>query len=343
MTQGAAAATALVPVVAFLGLLLMLDSFKLVALRSLITAMGAGALAALACLPVNAALVVTTPAPYFASRYVAPLLEETLKAAAVALLVWRGGAGFLVDAAILGFAIGTGFALVENVHYLWALPDGGVLLSFVRGFGTAILHGATTAIVAMAAQHLMERRERRRAVDLFPGWAAAVAVHSAFNHFVLPPVAATLLLLIALPPLLIAVFERSERATRAWVQGGMDDDLGALRELLSADFAGSPAGRYLRALRSRFPGPVVADMFCLLRLDLELGIRARAMLMARDAGVALPADDGLAAQLAEHRYLKRSIGRTGLLALRPLQPAAPRRGWQAVLLGRHAAPSDVRH
>ena len=39
------------------------------------------------------------------------------------------------------------------------------------------------------------------------------------------------------------------------------------------------------------PGPVVANMFCLLRLELELSIQAKAMLLARQAGVDVPVDE----------------------------------------------------
>ncbi len=325
---------ALLPVLVFLALLVVLDSFKLVTWPRLARAVAAGGAVALVCLPVNAWVLDASPetSRLAASRYFAPLLEESLKVAVVALIVWRRGTGFLVDAAILGFSVGTGFALVENLHYLWALRGSGAGLWIVRGFGTAILHGATAAIAAILMQHLLERREGRRAVDLAPGWMAAVVLHSAFNHFVLPPAAATVLLFVVLPPLVLLVFDRSERATRAWMHDGMDVDLEAMALLLSSGFAGSRAGRYLHELKTRFPGPVVADMFCLLRIDLELAIRAKGLLMAREAGLEVPPDASLAARLEERRYLRATIGRTARLALRPLQPQRARDGWHELML-----------
>ena len=59
------------------------------------------------------------------ARYVAPLTEEISKAVFVGLLLWRNRVGFLVDAAVQGFAVGTGFALVENIDYLRHLGDAG--------------------------------------------------------------------------------------------------------------------------------------------------------------------------------------------------------------------------
>ena len=84
----------------------------------------------------------------------------------------RRQVGFLVDAAILGFAVGAGFALVENVDYLRALPQREIWLWIVRGFGTAVLHATTAAIMAIAAKSLGDRHPRRGLLILLPGWVA---------------------------------------------------------------------------------------------------------------------------------------------------------------------------
>jgi hypothetical protein len=76
-------------------------------------------------------------------------------------------------------------------------------------------------------------------------------------------------------------------------------------------------------------------MFCLLQLDLELSIRAKGMLMAREAGLEVPSDPELKNRLKEREYLHRTIGQTGLLALRPLQMTNDRDDWHQYLL-KHA-------
>jgi hypothetical protein len=73
-------------------------------------------------------------------------------------------------------------------------------------------------------------------------------------------------------------------------------------------------------------------MFCLLQLDLELSIRVKGMLMARDAGLEVPVDDRIRARLSERTYLEKAIGRTGLMALRPLQVTGDRDQWHRYLL-----------
>jgi RsiW-degrading membrane proteinase PrsW (M82 family) len=317
-------AVALLPVLLFLGLLVLLDSFKLLSLRSVLTALLAGAVAALVGAQCNLRLLDTTAIPPASfSRYVAPSVEEALKA------VW---VGFLVDAAILGFAVGAGFALVENVEYLRALSGRGLGLWLVRGLGTAILHGATTAIFAILAKGLGERHPEHPLVALVPGYLAAVVVHSGYNHHLLPPVLSAGVLLVGLPLLVIAVFERSERRTRDFLGVGLDTDLEVVETIASGQAMETRIGQYLRSLKERFPGEIVADMLCLLRIQAELSIRAKGLLLAREAGLEAPVGDDVRDRLIELRYLERSIGRTGLLAMKPVMRRDARALWQVYLL-----------
>jgi RsiW-degrading membrane proteinase PrsW (M82 family) len=326
-------AAAFTPILVFLLLLVRLDSFKLLPPRFVLRAVAGGGLAAILALAINHLLLARVELPAaLVTRYVAPLVEEILKLMLVMMAVGRRHVGFPVDAAIFGASVGTGFGLVENAYYLHTLPaSSGLTVWLVRGFGAATLHAAATGIAAIVSQTSAGRHPDRRWMVFVPGGLAAFAIHSAYNHFVLPPVVATLILLATLPPLALLVFERSERATREWVGAGLDLDVELLRLLLSSDFGQTRLGRYLTELRARFPGPVVADMFCLMRLDLELAIRAKGMLLAREAGLDVQKDD-IPARLEEIKYLEKSIGRTGLLALKPLHTTSHRDEWHRVIL-----------
>jgi RsiW-degrading membrane proteinase PrsW (M82 family) len=324
---------ALAPVLCLLTLLIVMDSFKLVSFRFVGQALGAGIAAAAAALFINVHLIddVGIPLPVV-TRALAPVIEELLKLLFVVYAIRFRRVGFPVDAAIVGFAVGTGFALVENAYYLLAMRSASGLLWLIRGFGAAILHGATTAIAAIIAQSIASRRAGQGFRVFVPGTLAAIALHAIYNQFVLPPLVATLVLIAVLPPLVLITFERSEHATRDWMSAGLDLDVELLKLVLSEDFGQTRLGAYLEELRSRFPGPVVADMFCLMRVELELGIRAKGMLMAREAGLEVPMDDELLAGLAEVRYLEKTIGPTGLMALMPLQVSSDRDAWHKFLL-----------
>ena len=325
-------ALALLPVLLFLIGLSLMDSFKLVPLRAVLRSLAGGAVAAVVTeLMMDTRPFQQLPLPVLVG-YAGPVVEECAKAALVAWLVARRRVGFLVDAALLGFAVGAGFALVENVAYLRELADVPLALWLVRGLGTAVMHGGTTAVFAMLARQLTDRFPRRGWLMFAPGLLVAIVVHGTFNRLLLPPLAQTALIVAILPLLMLFVFERSERVTREWVGAGLDLDVELLQLVTSEHFEVTRFASYLRSLRERFPGPIVADMFCLLRLELELAVQAKALVLARSAGLHLPGDEDLDRALGEYTFLKRSIGRTGLLALRPVQVTSDRDDWHGHLL-----------
>jgi hypothetical protein len=73
-------------------------------------------------------------------------------------------------------------------------------------------------------------------------------------------------------------------------------------------------------------------MLCFLRIHLELSIRAKGLLIAREAGLRIVPDEATHANLRELKYLERSIGRTGLLALQPMLGTSSRDLWQIHML-----------
>jgi len=164
-----------------------------------------------------------------------------------------------------------------------------------------------------------------------PGLALAILIHSAYNHLALNPLVSTALVLLAAPLAMLAAFAASERSTRDWVGHGLDRDADLLELVHTGAIADSPAGEYLTSLRNRFPGPTVADMLCLLEIRLELALRVKGLLLAREAGFEPPPDPDVVANLRELRFLEHSIGPTGRLAMRPLLPEGRER-WQIRLL-----------
>lgn len=325
----------LLPVVAFLVALVVMDSYKLLRPVVVLRSMAVGCAVAVVCLLLHSLLLRAEAIDsQIFSRYLAPVSEELLKASFVAVLIWSGRVGFIVDGAIHGFAVGTGFALVENVYYLHSLGHASVLLWVVRGFGTAVIHGSTCAIFAIVSKTVLESRPNAGWVWFLPGLFVAVAIHSMFNHFILPPVAMAAVVILVMPPLVVLVFDQSERATRRWLGTGFDTDMELLEELTSHQIHDTPVGRYLHALRQHFEGTIVADMLCLLRIQVELSMRAKALLMARQAGVAVAVGEDVRANLEEMRYLEHSIGHTGRLALEPFIKKNSRDLWELYMLGR---------
>jgi RsiW-degrading membrane proteinase PrsW (M82 family) len=324
----------LLPVCAFLAVLLWLDSYKLVSVRLVTAVIGSGCVAALLCYGLNSQGLRWLPLDFLSyTRYVAPFIEEACKALIVILLIRRNRIGFLVDAAILGFAVGAGFAILENLFYLQLLPDTRLGTWIVRGFGTAMMHGGATAIFAIVSHRLAGQKPTAGWLIYVPGFLIASFTHSVFNHFFFEPILNTLVVLVALPALLALVFQSSERSVASWLGSGFDSDTELLQLINSGEFSASKTGLYLHSLKEKFEGPVVADILCYLRLHVELSIRAKGLLMMRESGFMNKTGEETRAKLEEMRYLDQSIGTTGKMAIKPFIRMSREELWQFYMLG----------
>jgi protease PrsW len=323
------AVLALLPVLLFLAALRLLDSYKLVARRKVGIALAAGTVAAAVCYWLNTSFFHQFPEyqdQY--ARFGAPVVEELAKAAFWVFLIATARVAFMVDSAICGFAIGAGFALVENVFYLQVLEGNGFGIWLLRGFGTAVMHGGVAAIGALVSVYLYESRQWRGVRQFAPGLVAAMMLHSVFNQGVLSPASSMAATLAGLPLVFMVVFYFSERSLHRWLSGKLDQDIDLISMIAKGEFKQTPQGAYLMSLNDAFPPEVRGDMLTLLHLTLEISARAKGQLMLREAGLEVPPDPLLESHFKELRYLEKSIGPTGMLAVRPLLSQTPRDLWE---------------
>jgi protease PrsW len=326
---------ALLPVLLFLAGLRLLDSYKLVPLRMVAFSLLAGAVAAGICYEINT--FVFQHFPEYQDqypRYGSPVVEESMKSIYWILLIASSRVAFMVDSAICGFAIGAGFALVENIFFLQVLEQQSLMLWLLRGFGTAVMHGGTAAIGAFLSVYLFESRQWRGPRQFALGWITAILLHAFFNAGLLSPARSTAAVVLLLPIIFLVVFYLSEESLRRWMTGKLDQDIDMLAMIASGEFKKTPQGAYLMSLNEVFPPEVRGDMLTLLHLTTELSARAKGELMLREAGLAIPPDPDLEANFKELKYLERSIGRTGMLAVRPLLRQTPRDLWEMHHLAR---------
>ena len=323
----------LLPVCCFLAALMYLDSYKLIPMRWILGTILLGCSAAIISYPLNIVGLEWFDMKFVTfSRYIAPVVEEALKALVIITLLRRNRIGFLVDAAIFGFAVGTGFAIFENLFYLQALPDTQLGTWIVRGFGTAFMHGGTTAIFAIVSHTLAGQKPTRGRALYLPGFVVAVIVHSVFNNFFFAPIVNTLLILVSLPILLTVVFHQSEKSVSEWLGMGFDADTELLELINSGELSASKVGKYLHSLKEKFEGPIVVDLLCYLRLHTELSIRAKGLLMMRESGFPNKTGEETKAKLEELKFLESSIGTTGLLAMKPFLKMSQKDLWQLYML-----------
>src|SRR5690349_4220316 len=213
LTEGLHWGVALIPVLVMLGIFVWLDAFALMSWKEVLVLLVLGALGALAAYPISGRMLDTLPIGFsLYSRFIAPWIEEAIKAALMIILFRLNRIGYKLDAVISGFAIGAGFSVVENILYLTLFPQYGTGTWLVRGFGTAIMHGTTLAVLAAIAHEFAERETRAAAADydfnllwFVPGYGVAVALHIAFNQFPNQPMVAMMGALVIAPIALIAI------------------------------------------------------------------------------------------------------------------------------------------
>ncbi len=325
----------LLPVCCFLIALVLLDSYKLVDVRWVIGVIALGGVVAALSYFIHVTALDNFDITYTTySRYISPIIEETLKGLIIVLLLFRNRIGFLVDAAIFGFAVGAGFAVIENVYMLQHSPIMDVRVWIIRGFGTAMMHGAATAILAVSYRALIRKKDRSPVFAFLPGLLVASVVHSIYNHFFFPPILNTIVVLVSLPVLMVVVYKQSEEAVADWLDVGFDADTELLELINSGHLSMSKVGLYLLMLKEKFRGEIVADLLCYLRLHVELSMRAKGLLLMRENGFETEVGEETKAKLVEMKFLEHSIGKTGKLALQPFLQLSRKDLWQIYILSK---------
>ncbi|MBL8546152.1 MAG: PrsW family intramembrane metalloprotease [Hyphomonadaceae bacterium] len=313
---------AIAPVVVLLVVFDRLDAFNLISAREIAILLGAGgAFAALSFLA-NWRVMDGFPIGFSAyTRYVSPVIEESLKAAPLIFLFARNRLGFKVDAAIAGFAVGAGFSVIENIWYLFLITDANVTAWLVRGFGTAIMHGGATAIFAIVSHEMTERQAAGSAAHyhfnpvLFaPGLLIAMAIHSLFNHFPEQPLVIMALTLLLAPATIFLALIRSDHATQQWLAADKAMHENMLAEIRAGHFATTGRGQHIAAIAARL-GDKANDANAYVELKTELVLRAEELIHAAQAGQTIALGDDDKAKFARLDALEHSLGQTTLAAL----------------------------
>lgn len=319
------AAIAVAPVLALLMIFDRLDVFQLISFRAICFTVLSGAAIALVSLAANTQVMDGFPIGFSDyTRYVAPAIEETLKALPIVFLFAINRIGFRLDAALAGFALGAGFSVVENVWLLGIYGDRSVGDWVVRGFGTAVMHAASTALFAVVSQRLSETRihgeasrYRLNPLLFLPGLAIAYAVHSGFNHFAGQPVVALALTLLLAPAAIFLVLAYGERSAHRRLEREAEAHRRMIEEIRSVGFLESEAGRSLAGLIGRFRGVRAERVVEYVTLKLELLLREEEILLAREENRAHDVGEEEHVMFERMRALELELGRPVLAVIAP--------------------------
>ncbi len=304
----------LLPPLLLVALLVWLDSFALVKKWLLLTCFIWGIVVTYMAVFFNVSITRLMPS---ISLVVAPVVEETLKGLLLVLIIRRRWAMFFIDAAIYGVAVGAGFAVSENISYLGAFPDMLFGTALMRGMGTAIMHCGAVASTAVILNWFMTRKGhtgRYFFLALLPG----ILLHTIYNSLIIPPMMVLPVICLGVTSLIGILFMSNEKSIAKW----LDDELAAEVKLLSAMqkgmFSQTKAGQYLMTVKEKFAPDRFMDMYCYVRLYLELSIAAKRNMMLSEAGFPVPDDPDTMSKIKEFNILKKNIGKTAWIVLAPI-------------------------
>jgi RsiW-degrading membrane proteinase PrsW (M82 family) len=327
---------ALVPVLVLLAIFVWLDAFKLMNLGEIMLLLFLGGGAALVAYPISGRFIDTLPIGFNNySRYVAPWIEEALKAIVMIALFRFNRIGYKLDAVISGFAIGAGFSVIENVLYLTIFPFYGAGTWLVRGLGTAVMHGTTLAILAAIAHELAERETREAASEyefhlwwFAPGYLVAVLIHSIFNQFPDRPLIAMMGAAVFAPIALIAIFHFGQAEAERWLVAECAEHKAQVAALRKGNWPEGPAGRKIAALAGRV-GPQASTRFRRYwELQAWLIAEAEETMMEEAAGDAEFDATEVRAAFAELAGLKQALGKSTFAAFNALLPFSRNDYWE---------------
>lgn len=327
---------ALVPVLLLLAVFVWLDAFELMSLKEILFLLLLGGLSAVAVYPVSGRLIDTLPIGFSNySRFIAPWLEEGVKALVMILLFRFNRIGYKTDAVISGFAIGAGFSVVENMIYLVIFPDYGAGTWLVRGLGTAVMHGTTLAILAATAHQFAERENREAAGDFdfhlwwfLPGYLVAVALHTAFNQFPERPLVAMMGAAIFAPIAIIAIFTYGTSEAHAWLESERAEHEAGLATLEKGEWPRTPSGKAVAGLAERLGADKGERIHRYFQVLTWLIVQGESALLQEEAGDVAIDQLKVEAAFAELDSLKRSFGRSTFAVLQPLLPFSRNDYWE---------------
>jgi RsiW-degrading membrane proteinase PrsW (M82 family) len=261
-------------------------------------------------------------------RFIAPIEEEIFKGLILIILVRRKQFTYFVDGAIYGFAIGIGFAVVENWEYLVSSDQGvQLMVAVVRVISTNLMHATGSSIIGIAFG--LSRFSRRSGQILYPlaGLLVSGALHVGFNVISNSEFNSTIVLIITISVIgligfgvIIGAIRRGLKDSKAWIEEklGMADRVtaGETKAVLSL----KDIDEVLTPLAEQFGEEKAIHIEKLLKLQARLGILRKTLDKLQDQELLEAARKDMDEVRAEMEEERLAIGSYAMLFLRGVFP-----------------------
>ncbi len=264
----------------------------------------------------------------FVLRFVAPFGEEILKGLILLYLVRRRQFTYFVDGAIYGFAIGIGFAIIENYEYLlYADQSQQLMIAIIRVISTNLMHATCSSVIGIILGY--SRFSKRSGVILYlaGGLLISISLHTLFNVIsnagisnLLIFIAIVVVIGVAGFSFIIFLIRRGLKEAREWIK----EKLGMADKVT----AGEAAVVHNLQDISTLLGPLVAtfgeekgnQIEKLLLKQARLGILRKTLDKLQDEKLVASTQEEMQAVRAEMEEMRSSIGSYAMIYLRGIFP-----------------------
>lgn len=263
-------------------------------------------------------------------RFVAPIIEELLKAAVLVYLVRRENFTYFVDGAIYGFAVGIGFAVFENYFYLYLDEAEALSTAVGRVLSTNLMHAVASAVVGSALGFARFQRFRGRAFFLIAGLLVAMLFHIGFNNITQSDLGSSLLLVYAAvfgfggTAFIGWIMRRGLNEQKQWIQeslGKIDQRVITRNEAAAVDRL-ADAQSILEPLEVVYGRDTAIKIEQFLVLQAQMGIKLKTIEKLNDEKMRAATEREVGALQKEMEALRKQIGSHTMLSLRAIFPEA---------------------
>lgn len=261
-------------------------------------------------------------------QVIAPISEEIFKALILVWLVRRPKFTYFVDGAIYGFAVGIGFAILENYDYILGQQTAALSVAIGRTLSSNLMHAAASALVGVSLGLSRFQRGARRWLFLCGGLLIAISMHAGFNNLLLlldragmelwlSYLAAMSLGLVGVA-LVLALIWYGLREESAWIQ----ETLGSADRITQGEARAvqnlAEAGVMLSPIAERFGAEKATLVSSFLVKQARLGILRKTLEKLPDEELRQGARSQMSDLHAEMDGLRRKVGAYPMLYLRSI-------------------------
>lgn len=263
-------------------------------------------------------------------RFVAPIVEEILKALILIYLVRRKNFTYFVDGAIYGFAVGIGFAVFENYFYLYLNEADALSTAIGRVLSTNLMHAVASAVVGSAIGFSRFQRFKGRAFLLIAGLVVAMLFHMGFNNITQSEASSNLLLIYAAGfgfggiGFIAWVIRRGLNQQREWIKaslGKIDKRVVTRADAAAVDHL-AQVQSVLEPLQEVYGPEMAIKIEQYLTLQAQFGLELDAIGKLYDEKERKAAERKVESLQAAMEELRKQIGSHIILFLRSIFPEA---------------------